>query len=114
MEKNDIDMAFTALRETYEETGINQKDVNLIRQITNTYIPPSNFLVHTFLATVPFKPEFKKNHEVEEILEIPVSELLNDRSLTTKRMSTSYMEEINIPCFQLNNHIVWGYCHDIK
>lgn len=108
MEKNDIDMAFTALRETHEETGINQKDVNLIRQITNTYIPPSNFLVHTFIGTVPFKPEFKKNHEVEKILEIQVSELLNDRSLTTRRMSSSYMQEIDIPCFQLNDHIVWG------
>jgi len=108
MEKNDTDMAFTALRETHEETGINQKDVKLIRQITNTYIPPSNFLVHTFMGTVPFKPEFKINHEVEKILEISLSELLNDSSLTTKRMSASYMHEIDIPCFQLNNHIVWG------
>lgn len=108
MEIHDMDLAHTALRETHEETGVEQNDVSLIRQITNTYIPPSNFLVHTFMGTIPFKPEFKKNHEVEEILEVSVSELLDERSLTTKRMSTSYMQEIDIPCFQLNNHVVWG------
>ena len=108
MEKHDKDLAHTALRETHEETGVVQNDVSLIRQITNTYIPPSNFLVHTFMGTVPFKPEFKKNHEVEKILEVSVSELLDERSLTTKKMATSYMKEIDIPCFQLSNHVVWG------
>lgn len=108
MEKHDKDLAYTALRETHEETGVVQNDVSLIRQITNTYIPPSNFLVHTFMGTIPFKPEFKKNHEVEKILEVSVSELLDERSLTTKKMATSYMKEIDIPCFQLSNHVVWG------
>jgi len=39
---------------------------------------------------------------------VKLSDLLDDRSLTVKNLSTSYMENIDVPCFKLNNCIVWG------
>ena len=35
-------------------------------------------------------------------------DLLNDNSITTKLLTTSYMGKVNTPCFKLNNYIVWG------
>jgi hypothetical protein len=47
-----IDFVY-ALRETKkEEVGVNPDAVELITPFTPMYIPPSNFMVHPFLALV--------------------------------------------------------------
>lgn len=48
------------------------------------------------------------NHEVEEIIEVPLKDLLNDKSVSMENLTTSYMKNIDVPCFHLNNRIVWG------
>lgn len=105
-----IDITFqnTALREAEEEIGIKAKEVMIFKEMTKTFIPPSNFLVTPFLGYQTCTPVFKTNHEVERLLEVKLSDLLDDRSLAVKNMSTSYMRNIDVPCFKLNNCIVWG------
>ena len=107
-EPEDITFENTALREAEEEIGIKAKEVKIFKEMTKTFIPPSNFLVIPFLGYQTFTPVFKTNHEVEQLLEVELSDLLDDRSLTVKNLSTSYMENIDVPCFKLNNCIVWG------
>ncbi len=107
-EPGDITFENTALRESEEEIGIKAKEVKIFKEMTKTFIPPSNFLVIPFLGYQTFTPVFKTNHEVEQLLEVKLSDLLDDRSLTVKNLSTSYMENIDVPCFKLNNCIVWG------
>jgi 8-oxo-dGTP pyrophosphatase MutT (NUDIX family) len=107
-EPGDITFENTALREAEEEIGIKAKEVKIFKEMTKTFIPPSNFLVIPFLGYQTFTPVFKTNHEVEQLLEVKLSDLLDDRSLTVKNLSTSYMENIDVPCFKLNNCIVWG------
>jgi 8-oxo-dGTP pyrophosphatase MutT (NUDIX family) len=107
-EPEDITFENTALREAEEEIGIKAKEVKIFKEMTKTFIPPSNFLVIPFLGYQTFTPVFKMNHEVERLLEVKLSDLLDDRSLTVKNLSTSYMENIDVPCFKLNNCIVWG------
>lgn len=98
----------TALRETYEEVGIEQNKVNIIKQLTHVYIPPSNFMVSPFMGFLKEPPVFTKNTEVETLIEVKLSELLNEKNVIIKNMSASYMDNIDIPCFKLNNYIVWG------
>ncbi|MEN8185931.1 MAG: CoA pyrophosphatase [Bacteroidota bacterium] len=104
----DKSLEYTALRETHEEVGIPASSVKIIKEMTQTFIAPSNFLVNPFLGTLDFTPKFIKNSEVEEIIEVKVSDLLDDSTITTKNLSTSYMKNIDVPCFNLNNYIVWG------
>lgn len=104
--KEDSNLEETALRETYEE--INIKNVIILRQLTTTYIPPSNFYVTPFLGYINQYHQFTPNHEVNEVLEIDLDDFLNDSSLAIKNLSTTYMQNIDVPCFKLNNHIVWG------
>lgn len=107
-EKNDANLKETALRETHEEVGVLPSSIKIIREITEVYIPPSNFLATPFLGFSNAKPKFSKNAEVETNIEVLVSDLLDDSNITSKIMSTSYMKEISVPCFKLNNYIVWG------
>jgi len=107
-EFTDQNLKNTALRETFEEVGINNKDIIIKKQMTDTYIPPSNFLVSPFIGLLNKTPIFKPNHEVEQVIEVKLADLLNNKTITTKKLSTSYMENIDVPCFKLNNYIVWG------
>ena len=107
-DKKDITLYKTALREAEEEVNINQNDIYLIKKLSKTYIPPSNFWVYPFLSYSKKRPDFIKNYEVDEILEVPISDLFNEKNVVIKDISTSYMKNAKIPCFYLNNKIVWG------
>ncbi len=108
IEQTDSNLQETALRETFEEVGIDSNDIKVIRQISDSYIPPSNFLVAPFIGVTNKKPNFKPNNEVATIIEVLISDLLNDDNLSSVEMETSYMKNVDVPCFKLNNYIVWG------
>jgi len=107
-EKNDLELKTTALRETYEEVGVHMEEIIVKKQMTDIYIPPSNFIVSPYLGIIESTPQFKTNEEVDEIIEVKLSDLLDESFIATKNLTTSYMEKIDVPCFELNNHIVWG------
>ena len=108
-EAEDTDSMVTALRETHEEVGVHPNDVTVIRKITNVYIPPSNFEVTPFIGMYNKpKPFVVQESEVESLLEISLSDFLEDANIVLKKMNTSYATEIDIPAFKLNDYIVWG------
>ncbi|MDB9836596.1 CoA pyrophosphatase [Flavobacteriaceae bacterium] len=99
----------TALRETQEEVGVEPSDVKKIRELSKFYIPPSNFTVYPFVGFVSSKPAFVKEiKEVEKIIEIPLSKLLDAKNETKGIVSTSYVGEINVPMYVFENVQVWG------
>jgi 8-oxo-dGTP pyrophosphatase MutT (NUDIX family) len=108
LDKTDNNLEETALREAFEEVGILPNSIEIIRELTDVYIPPSNFLATPFLGVVNQKPFFETNYEVENIIEVLVEDLLNESSLTTISLTTSYMKKTTVPCFKLNDYIVWG------
>lgn len=107
-DKKDGFLKNTALRETFEEVGISPNNISIFKQITDVFIPPSNFMVTPFLGYLEEMPLFTKNHEVEELISISLKDFLNDTAISTTTLSTSYAQNIQVPCFVLNNYIVWG------
>lgn len=75
--EEDIDNSFedTALRETYEELGIESKDIKIVGQL-DTYVAPIGAVIESFVATVKKKAIKNMNideNEVEKTLLIPLS-----------------------------------------
>ena len=108
-EIDDIDFAFTALRETHEEIGVESDKIEIIKAFTKMYITPSNFLVYPFLGISKEELDFKPDpSEVSEIIELFLSVLLNDATVVNTNVSTSYLGNIDINAFEIENKIVWG------
>lgn len=108
-EDQDHNLQQTALRETEEEVGVPTKSIDIIKPLTELYIPPSNFLVHPFLAMVHEEPRFTlQESEVERLIEIPLSQCLKEANLKTEIIEASYAKSVEVPAYNFDGHVVWG------
>lgn len=109
IEEQDLSIQDTALRETYEEIGVSIQSIKVLREMTQVYIPPSNFFVQPYIGITQETPRFiKQDDEVEDIIEVPLIDFLDDTNIITESVSTSYKINVDVPAFKLNNHVVWG------
>mgnify|MGYP006395635035 CR=1 FL=1 len=108
-EPEDKDLIETALRETWEEVGVEPALVEVLKELTEIYIPPSRFFVRPFIGMAKLRPDFRKqDEEVEAMIEVPLNELMAPDSRITQQLSTSYANTIDVPAFKLQDHVVWG------
>lgn len=109
VEISDASIQHAAIRETWEEVGVPEHEIEILRAMTQVYIPPSNFFVHPFIGISRATPKFiKQDDEVEAIIEVFLKDFISETSVVTKTVSTSYNVQVAVPAFQLNNHVVWG------
>ena len=108
-EDKDRDLIHTALREAEEETNILIDSVEVLGEITPVYIPPSNFIVNPVVGWTSRKPDFiAEKAEVQEILSISISELLNPANHKIKDIIHREYNITDVPCFYIQGHIIWG------
>lgn len=109
LERHDTSLKDAAIRETFEEIGVPVHHIEVLNQLTEVYIPPSNFYVQPYLGILRKTPTFiKDDTEVETIIEIPLGHFIDDNVVISKRVTTSYSLDVEVPAFKLNGHIVWG------
>ncbi len=107
-EKTDSSLAYTALRETYEELGINPKDVKILGQLSKLYIPVSNFEVYPFVGWLEQKPEFKPNpDEVESLHILPIDFILTDKFIVNKELNVRGISLKTIG-YDTDGIFIWG------
>ena len=110
--REEFDNSFeqTALRETEEEVGISPESIQVIGQLTEVHIPPSRFLVHPFVGTCSAHPLYRPDStEVSEIIECPISQLLDDSIIKEKEIFvTTTQLKMKTKYFDVNGHVVWG------
>jgi 8-oxo-dGTP pyrophosphatase MutT (NUDIX family) len=108
-EDADKDIYFTALREANEEIGVIIDDVDVIGQISNVFIPVSNFYVSPVLGFINHYPEFNiDNHEVEGLIELKLTDLISTKELTESKIKLANNTLLKVPSFIIDNKIVWG------
>ena len=109
VEKEDLDLVETAKRETHEEVGVHPTSVQIIKSLSKVYIPPSNFLVQPFLGVLDRPTSFViDTKEVEEIIEVALTDVMDPANLMMQRLTTSYANKIQVPAFKLKGYTVWG------
>ena len=109
-DNEDTHLEHTARRETFEEIGIHPSMGQLIGQLTEVYIPISNFLVQPIIYYHEKLPKLVRDkREVAEIFSFSLSELLNEECFST--MKVKLLSENNgtiVPCFMLGGKKIWG------
>ena len=109
-EETDSSNEHTARRESWEEIGLPINYGLLIQELTQVYIPISNFLVFPFVFFVDVLPELTPNErEVNEIIHYPIEILLNEKCKSTMEIKfPNGIIQKKIPCFEINDKQIWG------
>lgn len=108
-EEGDRELVDTALRETREEVGIPIGGIRVIRELSELYIPPSNFLVRPFIGLYPEPAPFVPDpFEVERVVEVPLVDFMDDANRFVAKLSTSTAQNMDVPAYRLNGYTVWG------
>jgi 8-oxo-dGTP pyrophosphatase MutT (NUDIX family) len=107
-ERTDESLVRTALREAQEEIGIRLTDVKVLGQLTELFIPPSNFWVQPVVGVMNHKPDFYPDpHEVDSVFEVSLSELTDATIVGTQQLEVRG-HLVDAPFYQLQERRVWG------
>jgi 8-oxo-dGTP pyrophosphatase MutT (NUDIX family) len=97
----------TATRECNEEIGVPSKQIIIIKQITQLYIPVSNIFVTPFVSICNEDISFTINHEVDYIIEVPVSNLFDNTYIKKSEIEIEN-KKITVPYYNFGNEFIWG------
>jgi len=105
----DIDLRMTALRETEEEIGLVEEDVEVLGQLDDI-VTISDFLVTPYVGRItraapyPFAPS---GYEVAELLEVPLPHLHDPANLNHEAVQWRTVMAPP-PSYSYGKHLIWG------
>jgi 8-oxo-dGTP pyrophosphatase MutT (NUDIX family) len=98
----------TAMREAFEEIGVDPAMLTIAGRLTPVHIPVSGFTIDPVVAIAAGVPAFvPDDREVAAVLEVPLAALADPAALRTGRRSRGGVE-IEAPYFAVGEHQVWG------
>lgn len=106
--KSDRTILDTALRETAEEIGLKEDAVEVVGKLDDVVTATSNYLVSPFVGFIPYPYDFKiQEFEVQEIIEVPISALL-DKSCLSRKKEIAGGQEVSEFSYQYRDRVIWG------
>jgi 8-oxo-dGTP pyrophosphatase MutT (NUDIX family) len=104
----DETLARTALREAWEEIGVEPLTVEIVTDLTPVWIPVSNFRITPIVGLTNARPQFMPAPaEVAAVVEAPLNRLA-DPSLVRSELRELRGRMVHVPYFALDEHKVWG------
>ena len=107
VEEGDSSLSQTALREAKEEIGLNPDSVEILGELPQLWIPPSNFKVTPVLGWWHTPHEITKIdvNEVQAVHQIPLLDLINPKNRTRVRHVNGSFG----PGFNVESMLIWGF-----
>ena len=109
-EEKDENTLQTALRETFEEIGVESEKIKVIGRLTGLYIPPSNFHVDPYIGFLAEKPDYKiDTREVKNVVELKLSDFFSANAIQWKDFKTHGSEKLtSAPFYKIGETEIWG------
>lgn len=99
----------TALREGEEEIGIRSSDIEVIGQLSEFFVIPSNFLVTPVVGIQRSRPVFSPDPiEVVRVLEGTIGNIIRDDAVAVRDITAARIYNLRAPHFLIDDEIVWG------
>ena len=106
-EDGDIDLSATALRESYEEIGLENKDVRVIGSL-DTLVSRFDISVTPYVGIIQNDVVLKSDsEEIEALFKVPLSFLQKDirlRNDPVKREKKTFY----VPAYEYDSYVIWG------
>ncbi|GAA1404649.1 coenzyme A pyrophosphatase [Glutamicibacter uratoxydans] len=110
IDPEDGSAADAALREAWEETGVQTSGIEVLGSLAETELPVTNFLVtpvlgwwHTESKVYPVDPG-----ESAAVFRAPVAQMLDPRHRLTGVVQRDG-RKFKSPAFEVGGHIIWGF-----
>jgi 8-oxo-dGTP pyrophosphatase MutT (NUDIX family) len=107
-DSTDPDLAFTALRETFEELGVPPGDVEVVGRLDDELVVVSNFLVAPYVGLLAHEPTFVPCiDEVAHVIEVPLDHL-RDPSIYSEEERPDHPRLRLMQLYRYNEYEIWG------
>jgi len=104
----DASLADTALRESWEEIGLESRDAEVLGELDDTPTTTSSFNISPFVAFIPYPYQFTLSpYEIKEVFSVPVSALLHKAKMKEERYT--FEDEVFIGySYEYEGRVIWG------
>lgn len=99
----------TALREGEEEIGVHRADIDVVGQLSEFFVIPSNFQVTPVVGIMSRVPLFKPDaREVARIMQCDLASLTDSNAVQKREIIAAGQFRMIAPHFEIENEVVWG------
>jgi len=109
-DKEDESLEATALREAFEEVGINPEGVEILGLLDDGLTVATSYIITPVVGALPTPPRFSISpEEVKEVIEIPLSFFQNaSRQKTPSHTPGVPQSPPGYPTYHYGKHVIWG------
>lgn len=106
LDPTDANIVDCALREAWEETGLDRTTVTPLAQLSEVHILASGYPVHPVLGHwhTPMNVGVVSPEEADAVFDVPVYQLIDPANRITVGWNTW-----SGPAFRINDYIIWGF-----
>jgi 8-oxo-dGTP pyrophosphatase MutT (NUDIX family) len=109
-DEEDVNLLNTAFRETFEEIGLTRESIEVLGELDDTVTFTSGYIITPFVGFLKHPPDvpFKINkYELEKVIEVPLSALLDEGNFH-EELHEYFGQMVPVYFYNYNGQVIWG------